>query len=201
MTEGRTRKKASFSRVQASSNTIDIGDGLAIPRDLMVTSGGRQWLMTLTASYDPQTGRYRTQSLEVRALDDGEITGEVLRTVRVAEVLRNAIADAIAGPNGRDRVLVNIGGRTMRVPTNSWAAEMLTELAARGARRMFAGSTDEALRLVALLYRLAVLFGDAPTEAVALSLDVPRSTAARWVTRARDRGLLTVTDKRAGETV
>ncbi|GAB3210943.1 hypothetical protein SAMN02745673_02586 [Marinactinospora thermotolerans DSM 45154] len=58
------------------------------------------------------------------------------------------------------------------------------------------GPTEEALTWVAYLYRMALIFGHAPVPAVGEALGLPKSTANRWITRARDRGLLTVQDKR-----
>ncbi len=52
------------------------------------------------------------------------------------------------------------------------------------------GPTDEALRFVALAYRLAYALGEAPTKGVMERLKLPRSTAGRWVMRARERGYL-----------
>lgn len=57
--------------------------------------------------------------------------------------------------------------------------------------------TDEVLRRVAAIYCDSLVSGGAPTQAVADELGVPRSTAGRWVTRARDRGILTLLDPRA----
>jgi hypothetical protein len=60
---------------------------------------------------------------------------------------------------------------------------------------------DDALRLVTDVYRSAILAGNPPTQAVAhhLFFEV-RSTAARWVMRARERGFLGPAEPgRAGE--
>ena len=49
---------------------------------------------------------------------------------------------------------------------------------------------------VARIYVGAVARGDAPVQAVADELGISKSAASRLATRARDRGLLTVVDKR-----
>jgi hypothetical protein len=54
------------------------------------------------------------------------------------------------------------------------------------------GPTDKALEAVAALYTMAVVIGDPPTRTVATVLNLPRSTAGYWVSKARDKGLLTV---------
>jgi hypothetical protein len=63
---------------------------------------------------------------------------------------------------------------------------------ATGSRRPRQGSplTDDNLRQVAELYRVAVERGDPPTQTVADAMHVARSTAARWVGAARKRGFL-----------
>ena len=52
------------------------------------------------------------------------------------------------------------------------------------------GHTPEHYRQVAEVYDEAIDAGDPPTQAVAETFDVPYTTAARWVRRARDLGLL-----------
>jgi hypothetical protein len=61
-----------------------------------------------------------------------------------------------------------------------------------GARQPRQGSplTDDNLRQVAELYRVAVEHGAPPTQTVADQMHVARSTAARWVGAARKRGFL-----------
>jgi hypothetical protein len=63
---------------------------------------------------------------------------------------------------------------------------------AKDARRPRRGSpvTDEHLRRVAALYRAALERGDPPTQTVGDEMHAGRSTAARWVAKARERGLL-----------
>ncbi len=152
---------------------MDLGDGVTIPAKIT-----RSWddiggyTVELTAEYDADTGRYITRRLVVDAGAGGEVTGEGLRLIAVAGLLRHAVAEKVA---------------PLLRPS-------LTHPAVLGQ----SGPTTETLRHVAALYRLAVVLGDAPTQRVADTLGVPRSTASRWVTRARDRGYLTVVDPRAG---
>jgi hypothetical protein len=155
--------------------TIDIGDGAVIPARLgskgTFAIDGAVFEVVVDARYDPSAGRYLVEHVAMTAREGGEVTGEVLRRVKLAESLR-LIARAAMSP---------------------YEADWPRELAA-------AGPTTETLRAVAQIYRVALLAGDAPTQAVAERLGVPRSTAGRWVTRARDRGFLTVVDPRASRT-
>lgn len=147
-------------------------EGWDVPAEITVEvddHGG--YTVELVADYRPDSGRYETRTVTVRRGAAGEVTGEALRLVPPAGILRQGVAaEILADPN--------IGP----VP--------------RGLGK--AGPTPETLRWVARLYALALLLGDAPTRRVAEGLQVPRSTAGRWVTRARDRGYLTVVDPRGG---
>lgn len=153
-----------------TERTVDL-DGVSIPASITRTwddVGG--YTVEMTAAYDPYSGRYVTRKLTVEA--SGEVTGEGLRQITVKGLLRHAVAEQVA--------------------------PLLATTVAHPRDLGRAGPTTETLRHVAAVYRLALLLGDAPTQRVADSLGVPRSTVARWVTRARDRGYLTVTDPRAG---
>jgi hypothetical protein len=60
--------------------------------------------------------------------------------------------------------------------------------------------TRDLLQEVADVYRRAHERGDPPTQAVADHFPTPRSTAAKWVQRAREEGFLGKTEeRRAGE--
>ncbi len=52
------------------------------------------------------------------------------------------------------------------------------------------GPTDEALQAAATVYRLAHACGEPPTKAVEDRFGLTRSTAGRYVAKARERGLL-----------
>lgn len=152
-----------------TARKVDIGDGLRVPAEI-----SRTWddiggvAVDLAAAYDTSTGRYVARQVVVRG---AEVTSETIRAVPVAGLVRHLVAEKVA---------------PLFAPPN-------LDPAALGR----AGPSDDTLRHVARTYRLALLFSDAPTQRVAESLAVPRSTAGRWVTRARDRGYLTVTDPRA----
>ena len=152
---------------------VDIGDGLKIPARITVRAEAPGVeMVTLVAEYDRKSGRYVARSIQVDPIAGNEVTGEMLRSIPVATILRGGVRSAI-----RSAMLLS------------------GDIPPENIRKK--GPTEEALRWVARIYRWALLEGDAPTQAVAYELDIPRSTAGRWVTRARDRGLLTVVDPRA----
>lgn len=157
----------------ASDRVVDLGDGVSIPAEITRTwEYIGDYTVELSAAYDASSGRYVTRRLVVEAGPDAEVTGEALRQVAVAGLLRHAVAEKVA---------------PLLQPSLTHPQHVGRD-----------GPTTETLRHVAALYRLAVVLGDAPTQRVADTLGVPRSTASRWVTRARDRGYLTVIDPRAG---
>jgi hypothetical protein len=68
------------------------------------------------------------------------------------------------------------------------AAPVLTEQEVELAR--LRGPVDSTLRTTAAIYKAAAAVGDPPLQAVERTLGLPRSTAGRWVSLARGRGLL-----------
>jgi DNA-binding MarR family transcriptional regulator len=56
------------------------------------------------------------------------------------------------------------------------------------------GLSDDQLRIIARLYETLIAEGERyPVKALAEAQDVDKSTASRWVSAARRRGLLEVT--------
>ena len=114
--------------------------------------------------------------------EDGHITTDMLRKVKVDALMRSAITEAMrpAGDLGREETATSAN------------RDAFYERYRRGARRPRRGSpvTDQNLRQVADLYRAAFRRGDPPTQTVADEMHIARSTAARWVAQARERDLL-----------
>jgi hypothetical protein len=119
----------------------------------------------------------RSVGLELRAGANAEITGGLLRKVPVAQLMREALKASANEvqllPGGGLKVEVGFSGEhEIRAP--------------RSGSRL----TDEQLERVAETYREAEQRGHAPTQAVADQFHLARSTAARWVSKARERGML-----------
>lgn len=160
--------------VPTNRQLVDIGDGHKVPSEITaIAEDVDGYTVTLTAVYRPASGRYEAREMTVRSENGQEVSGEALRSVPVATILRDGIMSALQAATAL----------TFGPPPS--------DLGKR--------PTQEALEWVARIYRLALLVGEAPTQAVAGALDLPRSTAGRWVMRARDRGLLTVQDPRGGK--
>jgi uncharacterized protein DUF6214 len=119
--------------------------------------------------------------------EGGPITTDVLRGVHVRPLLREALTEAA-------RPYEQLEGGDIRMPVFSSSIERakLYEQFSKGSRRPRRGSplTKENLSRVAELYRAALENGDPPTQTVADAMHATRSTASRWVAKAREHGFL-----------
>jgi hypothetical protein len=140
-------------------------------------------------------GRAHCGEVRVRALALADpVTREVLRNVP----LRRLIREAVNGASMKITETLPDGAQVIE-PLTPAEREALDERFGRRPRR---GSpiTDDNLRGVAERYSEALKRGDPPTQSVARELNVARSTASRWVAKARERGFLGPALKgRAGE--
>lgn len=100
----------------------------------------------------------------------GSLSGDVLRRLPIAEVVRDA-------------------GRSWAVETSTTKGVTRTEPLEPPQDYPATGPTPGALRYVAQVYRLAHFLGEPPTRAVEQT-GLSRPTAGRWVARARDAGFL-----------
>jgi hypothetical protein len=145
---------------------------------------GLPYSVMLRLELVPGEPRYAVTRLEVKG---DAVTTEGLRQVPVGRLMRAAIEDAVGQARRRRDGSLAIewpGGKRPPLPK----------------RRE--GPSDELLAYVALMYRLAHLVGEAPTEYVRRDLDVARATAGRWLAKARDKGLLgEAIPRQAGERI
>lgn len=156
----------------------------AIPRRIHATAVEEELGLDLDLEIDVgDRGETRCRRVDVRAPDGGDVTGETLRRIPLAHLAGVVLATAAWKVTGPTTMQTGMA-RSERVE--------FYERHARGARRPRQGTpiADDTLRQVAGLYRAAYERGDPPTQTVADEMHVARSTAARWVTRARERELL-----------
>jgi hypothetical protein len=160
---------------------VDLGDGVLVPERVTVTA-------TPDMEGDPphevvaevvaHDGRLVCEEVTLRRVDGGPpVTTESLRRVPLAGIVGAGLRGSVL-ESGED------GVRPFSIPS---------DVAAHG-------PTDQALRAAATVYRFSHALGEPPTKAVAASLGLTHSTAARWVAKARERGYLGPTSQgRAGE--
>jgi len=149
-------------------------EGVLAPRRITATATGHDPDYDLDIEVELERGRYVVRSLMSQARKAGAVTSEGVTHLPITKILRIIVARALGNP------LVS-GWAPGQAPANQ-------------------GPTDEALKRVAAVYRMAHLMGLPPTESVAQDLALPRSTAGRWVSMARSRGFLgPAQPRRAGE--
>jgi hypothetical protein len=117
-------------------------------------------LASLTLDVRLIDGRYVVTQLEAHGPEGGQLDVEAVRRFPIAQMLRRTLPGMLERGAGTAEALV----RLRREPDSP--------------------------ERVALVYRLAELFGDAPTSAVAADLHISQPAAAQRVRRARQAGLL-----------
>jgi hypothetical protein len=152
-----------------------------VPQQFTATGGSADVGVKLAVEVDDH-GVARCTAMELRQLDNGEpITGSTLRKLpSPTRLMRDALAVVAA-----EVAALSDGGARADVGGHATAFE-------RDVRRPRRGSplSDEELDRVAKVYRAALDHGEPATQAVADELHLARSTAARWVGKARARGIL-----------
>jgi hypothetical protein len=111
------------------------------------------------------------------------VSGTTLRALRVWDMARDGI---LAG--------VNRGSSSTSHGVTRWAMTLADTTPGLSddevARLRLQGPTDETLGWVAYFYNLAGVLGMPPARFVEVNLVVPRTTASKWVRRAREKGLI-----------
>ena len=125
----------------------------------------------ITMAIDVVGDKAGVTELTAIAVTGGVVTGTGLRTIPVLDLMRNAITSVIANKRGDGY-------------STPWHFD--------GVSVREAGPTDESLKIVASIYKLARFAGDHPARTVEKWLDMPRTTASQWVRKARERGFLDV---------
>lgn len=152
---------------------ISVAPGIAGPPETTLTAKDYR-------GYDVEVllvfngSRYVVRRIAVEQRDGGQaVTTEALRDIPVTGLMRTLM------PSVLRKETAHADGSSTLDHLDDW-----TEVAPHH------GPTDEALRAVAQIYRMAYICGDHPTKAVEGNLKLARSTAGRWVSLARERGFL-----------
>jgi hypothetical protein len=172
------------------SKLINLGGGMAGWSPFTwPAEEGLPYRLELRVVYED--GRFVCDQLTVKRREGGPpVTTEGLREVPIAALLRLAVESNVV----RVRRSATRDG-----DTSSWEMTWASPLALSERAKGGGGPSDEDLRTVAALYQVAYATGQAPTRLVMNRLELPRSTASRWVRLARERGLLgPATPRKAG---
>jgi hypothetical protein len=177
------RPIALTTETEPGSAALPVGDKLALPERWTVTVDDPRWPVCRLAIEvgDDLRPACRTLTCEPRP-GEPPVTGETLRRLPVGAFVRESVrAVAWVRPAPAYELNAEPGGYAI---TGSPSA-LEVERPKRGKP-----VPDATLREVANVYRDAQTLGQAPTQAVAARIAIPRSTAGRWVMQARRRGFL-----------
>lgn len=138
---------------------------------------------TLTAEYDKSLERYVTASLTVERIGEGgDITGAVLRDMRIAEALQLASLENIW-------VEMSVKGASMKVTIDGTshvsASDALASLPSISGR-----TTDQDAQNATIAYAIAQVSGMPALRTIGEALKTSQSTAKRLVARARELGYI-----------
>jgi hypothetical protein len=173
--------KVGTEPVGSGRDWVRVGDDLLVPTMTTVTATGEPAAgdppLDVKIDVVPEDGRLVAQEVRVRRQPDGPpVTGEAIRSVPVAALTQFAAREVLR------IVSIADNGETRTVPAG------VPDDQVQYVRDH--GLTDKTIEIVAHTYRLALLMGNTPTKMVEEWLEVPRSTAGRWIATARERGLL-----------
>ena len=134
------------------------------------------------------TRPFRASCTELTILGSSQegVTAEALRRVSLARLVKEAVAETASHFEFRGTT----PGGTSRFAILSGAAEEIYEATLASTGRG-ASLTEDDLKEIAEIYRAAIVSGSrSPTLEVGERKHVARSTAARWIAKARSKGFL-----------
>jgi len=161
---------------------VDVVPGVRFPRRVVSvpiaypTRAGKSLECTATLEYDDSEHRFVCRQLIVDAADVATID---LRQITMGWVLKFTL---LVGTEPKIQLLDNTYG------LDPWGLDVPRGLSLQG-------PTDRVLRWTAHVYKYGLAVGFGPTETVQEMLDVPRSTAGRWIALARKARYLPASQK------
>jgi hypothetical protein len=165
------------TREFGGTDYVHIGCGVYVmsPVTFKETIDGAK--VEVDAEYDPQIRRIVAKKVKIDATDDRpELSSSLMQKIKIQNFLRTLLRQAAVIPS-------EIDGVRSPISLSPIDAEYAEHIRAEG-------PTDSTLKVVARYYRLAEAINEPPTKAVQECLQIPRPTAANWVSRARSAGLL-----------
>lgn len=160
---------------------MTIASGVQLWREVRVTVSDYHGMdLDVTVSWSDDLQRLAVSRIDARQPEGGTpVTSEALRQIAVQAFVRRSILASVREgltPMGAEDLL------------DRRAFGLITTEEAIACR--LAGPTADTLERVAVIYRVALAVGDAPTRAVRDVFEVSQSTAGAWVAAARRKGLL-----------
>lgn len=159
---------------------VKVGDRQHLPRRYSIGFSSGTALELWAAVYVDDEGGLHCREFSVRATDVADVTTAVARQFPIGTLLEQSKVHALYVEADEPD-----GSVVLKPASGQHHAEL-----AEAARLRTRGPDSATLRRVADVYRQAIEEELPPTIAVAEAFGRPRSTAARWVQRARKRGFL-----------
>jgi len=165
-----------------SPEFVPFGKGFALEKRFNIRISASNLPYDVEIWVELEGDRFECVELKAERKPGGPpITSEGIRRLPVQDLVRSAAMEAVY----------------KRKKNPKGTAVILTPTRLRGYKRLAeAGPTEDTLEHVALVYRLAYACNESPTKAVEGSFGLARSTAERWVSKARDLGLIDTPDPR-----
>lgn len=169
-----------MSKIEISSGDglVAVGCGVAMPVHVDYRYSDDRLpgvIVGVDALYEPSLRKYVLNRLNfVRAVPEIELTGTLLRTVPVHELLKLAAARARVKPINQGAFKSQLAGE--------FAPENPAALVAQG-------PSTETLTVVARHYRVAEVIGVKPALYLQGILNIPYPTVSNWISRAKNAGL------------
>lgn len=173
--------------VKRGPGWVPVGESEFLPKTFMVTIRDLK-LPGLVVDVEVETqvtGEARARAVRIASETDDPVTSDTLRKIPVARLLSAGCAAAMEKLEEDDQ------GRLVLSPMRYRDVVAFRD-SFRGARRPRQGTkvTEDDLQAVAGIYLAAEAAGASGFTAVQKELYASKSTAARWIAQARERGLL-----------
>jgi len=158
---------------EAKAEPVFVGPSLMVRSPIQAVQQDAQGF-DLVARVEPQHGRFVITELTIRQRADGPpVTTDQIRSLPLTALAQAAsrLVETAEYPTLDDMESPDFTPETV-------------------ARLVAAGPTEETLNAAAWIYRRALIMGEPPARAVHETFEITRSRADRWISMARQRGLI-----------
>ncbi|WP_315636230.1 MULTISPECIES: hypothetical protein [Microbacterium] len=165
-----------MTSVKMTSAPLDLGEDLWVASSFRATTAIDDSAATvdLDVMFNQEAGRYQVDQVTVHrgGTDAEEITGAVLREIRLQETVQKAGLGVVWFANPQQGMIANM-----------WGLNFMRRIEPIDGR-----TQPEHVGTAARIYRIASIVGLPPLRTVAEKLGVSQSTATRLISKARELG-------------
>lgn len=169
-----------MTSVKMTSAPLDLGDDLWVAESFRATSliQDSEASVEIDVIFSDEAGRYLVDRVTARrgSAPTEEITGALLREVRVQEIVQQSALGVVWFSDPRQGMV-----------SSKWGLTFMRRIATVDGR-----AQPEHVKTAARIYRIATIVGLPPLRTVADKLGVSQSTATRLISRARESGQVLV---------